>query len=254
MSPEQRGLPKERIQYNVDKLPAGDRIVRSVGLESVGQRELGAYVAAGHPHDTDHQVMDVLQFIANYVIDSEARIHAGETFAYGWTMLRFNDSRANILEIEEDTEPFSSDHPSHWGPGVQRAIALRLAGDAVMRRNRLTGQAEHPNRGHLAIACVHITDGYAGRVVAERGEINRSTSPWGSGWQMNCGAVEHAADQWHQHHLTHLVNPRPFVMPYLCMPEGSMVVFEEEGGAIVWGAGWESGARDPDDPRAWGLR
>jgi hypothetical protein len=227
VSPEQRRLPKERIQYNVDKLPAGDRIVRSVGLESVGQPEIGAYVAAGHPHDTDHQVMDVL---------------------------RFNESRANILEIEEDTEPFSSDHPSHWGPGVRRAIALRLAGDAVMRRNRLTGQAEHPNRGHFAVACVHITDGYAGRVVAERGEINRSTSPWGSGWQMNCGAVDHTADHWHQHHLTHLVNPRPFVMPYLCMPEGSMVVFEEEGGAIVWGAGSESGARDPDDPRAWSLR
>jgi hypothetical protein len=77
------------------------------------------------------------------------------------------------------------------------------------------------------------------------GDITR-----GSGWSLHCGASDHAPEQWQQQHLTHLIHSRPFVMPYLCMPEGSMVVFDAEG-AIVWGAGSESGARDPEDPRAW---
>lgn len=250
--PDRPTANRPQIQYAIDRLPAG-RIVRSVGLESIGQREVGAYVETHHPHDADHQVMGVLQFIANYVINSGARIHPGQSMAYGWTMLRFRNTRPSILEIEEDIEPISSEHPSHWGPGVQRAIALRLAGDAVMRRNRLTGQAEHPYRGHLATACVHLIDGYIGMVVAERRQIDRSTSPWGSGWEIHCGAVDHSTNEWQQHHLAHLTHPRPFVIPYLCMPEGSMVVFDAEG-AIVFGAGSESGARDPEDPRSWQLR
>lgn len=240
-----------QIQYAVDKIPGG-RIVRSIGLQVHGQLEIGTFVDEHLPHEADHRVMDVLQFITNYVMTSGARIHANQTLAYGWTMLRFRDSRPSILEIEEDIEPLSGDHASHWGPGVQRAIALRLAGDEVMRRNRLTGQAEHPNRGHFALACVHITEAYTGMLACERREIDRSTTPWGSGWAIHCGAVDHTADQWHQHHLTHVVHPRPFVMPYLCMPERSMVVFDADG-AIVWGPGANSGARDPNDPRSWRL-
>ena len=252
MAPDIRDDRKQQITYAVDRLPAGDRIVRSVGLEAIGQRDIGARVPAGLPHDADHQVMSVLQFIAAYVIDSGARILAGQTFAYGWTMLRFNDSRPSILEIEEDTDPLGPDHPAHWGPGVQRAIALRLAGEAVMRRNRLAGQADYPNRGHFALACVHVTDDSTGRLVAERGPIDRSTSPWGSGWQLHCGGGDHPVDQWHRHHLAHLVHPRPFVIPYLCMPEGSMVAFEEHR-AIVWAPGCNSGAPDPEDPHVWRL-
>jgi len=172
VAPDIRDDRKQQIKYAVDRLPAGDRIVRSVGLEAIGQRDIGARVPAGLPHDADHQAMSVLQFIAAYVIDSGARILAGQTFAYGWTMLRFNDSRPSILEIEEDTDPLSPDHPAHWAPGVQRAIALRLAGEAVMRRNRLAGQADYPNRGHFALACVHVTDDSTGRLVAERGPID----------------------------------------------------------------------------------
>jgi hypothetical protein len=202
VAPDRRDDPKQQIQYAVDRLPAGDRIVRSAGLDAIGQRDIGARVPAGLPHDADHQVMSVLRFIAAYVIDSGARIVAGQTFAYGWTMLRFNDSRPSILEIEEDTEPLGPDHPTHWGPGVQRAIALRRAGEAVMRRNRLTGQADYPNRGHFALACVHITDDYTGRLVAERGTVDRSTSPWGSGWQLHCGGGDHPVDQWHRQAAT----------------------------------------------------
>lgn len=241
-----------KITYAVDPLPAGDRIVRSVGLEAVGQREIGAQVSAGMPHEADHQVMDVLQFVSDYVINSGARILAGQTFAYGWTMFRFNDARPNVLEIEEDAEPLGPDDPSHWGPGVWRAIFLRLAGDAVMRRNRLSGRAEHPNRGHFGVACTHITANYAGKLVAERGRIDRSTSPWDSGWTVHCGGEVHAQEDWQRHHLTHLAYPRPFLVPYLCMPEGSMVAFEKNR-AIVWGPGSDSGALDPEDPREWHL-
>jgi hypothetical protein len=158
----------------------------------------------------------------------------------------------DILEIEEDADPLGPEHPTHWAPGVQLAIALRKAGEAVMRRNRLTGQAEYPNRGHFALACVHVTDDYTGSLVAERGAINRSSSSWESGWQLHC-VGDHRADQWHRHHLTHLVHPRPFVLPYLCLPEGSMVAFED-GRAIVWAPGSDSGAPDPEDPYAWRLR
>ena len=254
VSHKAQSTPAPKIQYAVDRLPAG-RLVRSNGLEAIGQREIAAFVADPEPHDTDHQVMDVLQFIANYLIKSGARIVGGQTMAYGWTMLRFGDARPQVLEIEEDTEPFSPEHPVHWGPGLRRAIELRLAGDAVMRRNRLTGQAEHPNRGHFALACDHLTDTYSGMIVAQRHQIVRSSSPtpWVSGWELHCGATEHADGQWHRHHLTHLIHPRPFVMPYLCMPEGAMVAFDAEG-AIVWKPGSDSGTRDPEDPRSWKLR
>ncbi len=246
--------PGPAIRYEVEVLPGGDRLVRSVGLEPIGQAEVGARVSAARDHETDHHVMGVLDFIAKYVISSQARITAQQTMEYGWTMLKFFDHRPAMLEIYEHSDPLGGEAEAEWIAGLALALALQRAQDDAMRRNRLTGTAEHPNRGHSAVICSHLFE-LAGQ-HALRMDRTVSLGKRHSGWSLVCTdqqAHHSSAATLQSHHLAHVALRFPFIVPYTCMPVGSMVVFDGAG-AIVWGVGAERGARDPADPYSWTLQ
>src|SRR5260370_24819829 len=65
---------KPQIRYATDALPGGDRFIRTVGLQTLGQTEIGARVPAKRARQSDHGVIVVLQLLSNYVIGSAARL------------------------------------------------------------------------------------------------------------------------------------------------------------------------------------
>ncbi len=98
-----------QIRFATDALPGGDRFVRTVGLAKLGQTEIGALVQAKRGPRWDHRVIDVLQFLVNYVVGSGARILPEETVEYGWTLLRLRERTMALLEAYEIEDVFSEE-------------------------------------------------------------------------------------------------------------------------------------------------
>jgi len=243
-----RGKPL--VTYDSDDLPGGDRIVRSVGLQAVGQMEIAARVRAGRAHEWDHRVMAVLNFVANYVVQTGARILPGETMQYGWTQLRFLQRTPSLLEVHELEDVYSEDPQPSAVPGVDRAIRLGEAADDVMLRNRLTGTSDFPYRGKTAVSCVHWPTAAMRRLFMERVAPHDSDD---SGWTVTCGNTDatHETADLVTEHLAHIAARRPFIVPYLTMPVGGAVAFDDEG-AIVFPSGQDGGRRDPANPYDFG--
>jgi hypothetical protein len=225
--------------------------VRTDGLHAVGQVEVAAQVPGGTAHEVDHQVMDVLQFIARYIFNSGARVLPGQTMAYGWTLLRFRQDRPTVLEIDELDDPLADVGEPQWMIGLSLAIGLRHAGDDVMRRNHLSGTAQFSNRGHTAIVCAHVIAMDAGSrpLVMQR---DAPASPENSGWTILCTQADAVHDETTLalHHLAHLAHRWPFIVPYICLPPGAMVAFRDAE-VVVWKVGEEQGAPDPGEPYGW---
>ena len=235
------------VNFAVDRLPAGDRIVRSVGLFKIGQRELCVRVSSRRrEHDYEHRVMGVINFIVDYIVNSGARIKAGESLEYGWTLLRFLERGPSSLEAYEIEDPYSDEAEPPMVPGVDRALTLADVSRDVMRRNRLMGASDFPYRGKTATTCSHLSGLTSRQLFIGRDEPQE---PRDSGWTITCGDGEesHEAADLTAEHLAHVGARRRFVVPYLTMPVGCAVVFDSDG-AIVFPAGKEAGQRDPVDP------
>lgn len=241
---------KPPVTYDSDDLPGGDRIVRSLGLQAVGQMEIAARVRAGRAHEWDHRVVGVLRFVANYVTQTGARILPGESLEYGWTFFRFVQRTPALLEAYELEDVYSEDPQPPVVPGVDRAIRLGDAADDVMRRNRLTGTGDFPYRGKTAVSCVHWPNAPMCRLFLERLEPHEARD---SGWTVFCGDKDqnHPDADLVIEHLAHIAARRPFIVPYLTMPTGCAAGFDDEG-AIVFPSNEDGGRRDPVNPFGFG--
>jgi hypothetical protein len=158
------------VSYATDRLPGGDRIVRSVGLARLGQGELCIRVSSRRDYDYDHRVMGVMNFIVDYIVNTGARIRAGESLEYGWTLLRFLERAPSLLEAHEIMDPFSDEAEPPVVPGIDRALSLAEASRNVMRRNRLTGSSDFPYRGKTAVTCAHLAGVASRQLFIERYE------------------------------------------------------------------------------------
>jgi hypothetical protein len=234
------------VSYATDQLPGGDRIVRSVGLARLGQGELCIRVSSRRDYDYDHRVMGVMNFIVDYIVNTGARIRAGESLEYGWTLLRFLERAPSLLEAHEIMDPFSDEAEPPVVPGIDRALSLAEASRNVMRRNRLTGSSDFPYRGKTAVTCAHLAGVPSRQLFIERYEPDK---PRDSGWSITCGtaAKSHQTEDLRVEHLVHVGARRRFVVPYLTIPVGSAVAFDLTG-ATVFPAGKNAGQRDPLDP------
>lgn len=234
------------VTYATDRLPGGDRIIRSVGLARLGQSELCVRVSSRRDHDYDHRVMGVMNFIVDYIVNTGARIKLGESLEYGWTLLRFLERAPSLLEVHEIMDPFSDEAEPPVGPGIDRALSLAEASRDVMRRNRLAGTSDFPYRGKTAVTCSHLGDVPSRQLFIER---YKPEKPRDSGWSITCGDMgnSHQTEDLNVEHLAHVGARRRFVVPYLTLPVGSAVAFDLKG-AIVFPGGKDAGQPDPLDP------
>jgi hypothetical protein len=237
------------IKYVATALANGDRFIRTVGLARLGQIEIGAQVPAKRLQ-WDHRVIDVLQFLVNYVIGSGARILPEETVTYGWTLFLLRERTPKVLEVFEIADVYSKNPQPPVVPGVDRAIRLTEAADDVMRRNGFPGVGDLPYRGNGAMSCVHLSGDATQSFFMDR--VARH-NPHDSGWSFGCGEMheEHEESDLFIEHLAHIAARRPFIVPYLTLPVGCGVSFDRDG-AVVFAPGTDEGRRDPGKPYEFG--
>ena len=237
--------PGEAIKFDADQLPNGDRIIRTMGLSTVHHREICVHVSGSASHDYDHALMSVLNYIARYVVSSGATIEPGQTISHGWMSLQMQLRAPGLLEVYEPRDPLSDKPKPEVVPGLERTLFIVRAGDDVMRRNAVTGTSDFANRGNTAICCIHL-DPDVTAIQANRDVSLKSND---SGWMFGCGVNQglHVASDLVLEHLSHVGAQRPYLIPYLLLPVGSMVVFDDEG-AIVFQPEAETGNRDPAYP------
>jgi len=227
------------------------------GLAALGQQEFAVPLAWPEPDERDVIVERMLHFIGHYVMQQPRRIIAGETFTYGWTMLRMRvgdagTPGANRLVIQEWTTPLRGG-AHEYADGIARAVRLRQAQDDVMRRNRLTGGGDYPHCTAYAIICKKLSPlaPWPVEIFAHRLPHDQAGD---SGWFIGCVDDDHDhddPDQLGRVHLLHLVEHCPRLFPYLAAPDETQVAFEAEK-TIVFPPDAQTGEED-DAPFFMGL-
>jgi len=213
----------------------GLRDIALAGDQERPQAELGVPLP-WLPHETrDGQVERLLTFLNRYLLRHGKPIRASQTIRYGWTMMRtrpLEQGSQERLVLQELVEPFA-EHASAFADGVHTAIALLAIQEEAIRRNRITGTAEHPHRGDSAIVCSHVDPGGGSPLALTRSSLT-DRQYHDSGWFAGCQDRAHNhddPDQLRGVHLSHLVARYAWTFPYLGMPAGTTIT--RDGASIV---------------------
>jgi hypothetical protein len=229
------------------------RWVWTEGLQTLGQQEIAISVSWPEHDPRDLLLTHFLQFLERYLNNHSKRILSGQTLRYGWTLLRFVRDDQNlsatgpdVLLVEEMQSPLAQENPSYL-PGIARTLALLQLQDEVLRRNGITGEAVYPHHSQHALVCSHVTPQTLPFLRPLKADRAWQPNVRESGWFLGCCDREHD----HDHpgelaliHLFHLVEHFPGLFPYLAMPVGTMLIFEESQ-AIIFRPGEQEGQVDP---------
>lgn len=222
-------------------------------LQTLGQQEIAVLVSWSEHDPRDLLLTHLLQYLERYLSEQPKRILPRQTLRYGWTLLRFvrddqdrSGAGTKVLLIEEMQHPFGEGNPSYI-PGVARTLALLHLQHETLRRNGVTGEVVYPHRSQRALVCTCVTPETIPHLRSLRAERAWKPDVQNIGWFLSC------CDQQHDHdhpdelrliHLLHLVKGFPGLFPYLTMPVGTLLLFEESR-AIVFGPGENEGQADP---------
>lgn len=230
------------------------RWVWTEGLQTLEQQEIAVTVPWSEHDSRDRLLTNLLRFIETYLTRQPKRILPGQTLSYGWNILRFVADEQNLsgvgsgmLLIEERQSVFSEEHPSYV-PGVARTLALLHLQNETIRRNRVTGESIYPDASQRALICRRVTPETIHHLHPLKAD--RAWQPDGreSGWYIGCCDEDHDhdnPDELARIHLFHLAESFPALFPYLAMPVGTMLIFEEHQ-AIVFRPNEEEGQVDPE--------
>ena len=240
------------MQVHITKGAKGPRWAWTDGLHAYGQAEVAVTLPWPEGDPRDQQVKDLLRFLEKYVMEQHGRILPGQTMRYGWTMLRFREDEQNdcgqgteTLLVEELREPFKFGELAYV-PGASRALQLVAIQQGVIRRNRITGDSEHPHRSKLVMVCSRIRPETIATLRPLRMERVWEPDSTRSGWLIACVEDDHDhedVDELEEAHLHHLVERFPGLFAYLALPVGTLLLFTKED-VLVFGPGEQDGRAD----------
>lgn len=223
------------------------------GLHTLGQQEIAVIVPWPEHDQREKLVIDLLRFLGNYLSSQPERILPGQTLRYGWTTLRFVEDEQNrsgagkdVLLVEEMQRPFFSEKQSYL-PGVAQTLTLLQLQHEAIQRNRITGDVIYPHGSQRAMVCTRVTPKTVQRLRPLRADRAWQPDVRDSGWFIGCCDEDHDHDNANElatMHLFHLVDQFPGLFPYLGMPVGTMMVFEESQ-AIIFPPDEQEGRDDP---------
>lgn len=229
------------------------RWVWTEGLRTLGQQEIAVSVPWGVHDPRDLLLNHLLHFIKEYLKSQSERILPGQTLRYGWMLLHFVSDDQNgsgldtdTLFIEELATPFYQGVLSYVS-GVTHTLALLQLQQEVMQRNHITGEVIYPHGSQHAIVCTRVTRETIPHLRPLKADRSWEPDVRGSGWFIGCCDQEHDHDNPDElvlAHLFHLVEQFPALFPYLAMPVGTMLIFEESQ-AIIFHPGAQNGQVDP---------
>ena len=219
------------------------------GLSRLGQTEIAILI---HGDDSWRAKYgeQLLAYIERYIASQPKRISVGQTMTYGWNILRYRESQPNDapssngkLIIQEANGAWRTDHPSYQD-GCDDSLRLKRIQDRVIMRHHVSGDAYYPNRQHFAVACSNVSSQVPASFFMERLPLGETgDSGEFSQWYFKCADRSHdheRAENLHRLHLSHIVEQRFEVFPYLALPHGSAVAFEPDK-VIVFAPGSDHG-------------
>lgn len=232
------------------------RWICTEGLNVLGQREL-AVLAPWSNDDLRHRLLlNLLEFIECYIQSQPKRILPGQTFQYGWSLLRFVSDEDNMsgagsdtLLIEEQESLFAFDDVP-FVPGVARTLELMQIQHKAMQRTRVTGDVQYPFFAHFVLICSYVTPEAIQQLRPLMAERYHEPEGQFSGWFIGCCDKSHDhdnPDELGKVHLMHIVKGLPALFPYIAMPIGTALLFEEDK-VVVFLPGKEQGFVDSEAP------
>jgi hypothetical protein len=237
----------------------GARWMWTDGLATYEQSEIAVPLNWNVDDWRSRECQWLLAFIERYVTTQSNRITSEQTMAYGWTTLRFRASRDNDapvvkgkLIIQEIAHIWSQEQ-TRYRDGCNDALLLKRIQDRAFIRHRITGESIAPNRLHLAIVCVRLNPHLPDKFFMQRLEhASPGSDTTFSGWFIGCDDRSHDHDRPENLisvHLSHLVEQRRDIFPYLSLPAGSAVAFEPHK-VIVFAPDSPQGHAELIDPLA----
>lgn len=235
--------------------------LREVALRSeqeAPQAELGTPLPWLPDELRDGQVERLLTFLHRYLIRHGNPIRAGQTIRYGWTTLRTRPMPESggegheQLVLQEMADPFTApaaESDAAFADGVSLATALLGVQEEALRRNQITGTADHPHRSDTAVVCSRVArEGGTPLTLARLALTERHVHD--SGWFVGCQDRDHQHDDPEELrgvHLRHVVAAYPWVFPYLGLPAGSSLT-HSEAGIVLFRPGERRGQVDDAPP------
>jgi hypothetical protein len=251
---EMREVKENSMQIHIRHTENHERWVWTEGLGTQGQQDVAVMVPWPEHDPRDLLLTHLLDFLEQYLNSQPKRILPGQTLRYGWMLLYFVSDDQNrsgagpdVLLIEELEHPFSPEVPSYV-PGVTHTLALLQLQHEAMQRNHITGEAIYPHCSEKAIVCSRVTPETIQSLRPLKADRAWQPDNRTSGWFIGCcdqGHNHNNADELSVIHLFHLVKRLPALFPYLAMPVGTMLLFEESR-AVIFRPGEQAGQVDPD--------
>lgn len=180
-----------------------ERSVKTAGLSKSGQREI--YVEVNSPA-LEPAGREFLEFVAGYICDSGRKILAGETFPYGYWLVRFEE-RDDWLETWEYNAA-----ATEFIPGASLTLTYWLDQHRICDRFRASFLPPRPDR--LTVVDAGVLEGLPVQAV-------RYPSPEHmSGWWITTSKYNGDVNTLLREHTYHITAARPDIAPYLALPYG----------------------------------
>ena len=161
----------------------------------------------------------LIRTIINYVEDTRKQLGAGETFGYGYWLVRFEESPSERLAISE----YSAD-ASGFVPGAN--LALRYWREQHEVCDRFAAQYTPPRADQMVAISVGVYEGDAVQGVRYAAPDHMT------GWYLTTERFDGDVNTLTVEHLYHLTATRPDLARYVALPPG--YCFDTTTGEDVW--------------------
>jgi hypothetical protein len=179
--------------------------VRTVGLAGGAQKDLVLPIVQERHRDLAH---DLLRHMVEYARTAGRPLLAGETFAFGTSLLKFVGGEGDLLEVWENVRD-----AVEFAPGAGRALDAH----AVQSEEcRAPAAAFDPPAPHTRVV---VSDGVFEDAPGLEG-VRYPSPPHMSGWWLTTDRYDGNADSLRTEHLGHLTARRPDLVRYLALPFG----------------------------------
>lgn len=176
---------------------------RTVGLSRSGQREI--QVELNSP-ELQQEAEAFLEFVVRYIHGSERKILPGETFPYGYWLVRFEE-RGEWLETWEYNAA-----ATEFVPGASLTLTYWRDQHRVCDKFRASFTPPRPDR--LTVVDEGVFEGLPVQAV-------RYPSPEHmSGWWLTTDRYNGEISTLRREHTYHITAARPDLAPYLALPYG----------------------------------
>jgi hypothetical protein len=188
----------------IAKRGADFAVIRTEGLKSVGHSEIHVEVA---DPGAIREAEEFLNYVSGYVTTSGKQIRSGETMAYGYWLVKFQDADQNALETWE----YRAD-ATDFVKGAN--LTLRYWRDQHMICKLHRTEFKPPRPDKLTV----ISDG-----VLEGAPVQGVRYPppdHMSGWWITTGLYNGDIKSLKHEHTYHVTAARPDLAKYLALPDG----------------------------------